>query len=113
MDPFLGFDESPPHVLLEDDNEIELGIIHPILEEIIQTVVSDKNEVQQLDDLQKFVEIQMEKVNQESEAEKLNDMVKNIVIECATDSVFRSDSNKSKYKKKYNLNHQCDVCNKR
>lgn len=96
MDPFLGFDESPPHVLLEDDNEIELGIIHPILEEIIQTVVSDKNEVHQLNDLQKFVEIQMEKVNQESEAEKLNDMVKNIVIECATDSIFRSDPNKSK-----------------
>ena len=48
----LGFEASPPHVLLEDDNETELGIIHPILEDIIQTVVSDKNEVHQFDKIE-------------------------------------------------------------
>ena len=73
----LLIDENPPRLLLEDDDEIQLEIVEPILEEIIRKCV-DKSE-----GLQHFTELDEE----ETETEKDQNLIKSIILSCVGNAI--------------------------
>ena len=75
----LFIDENPPRLLLEDDDEIQLEIVEPILEEIIRKCVekSENKGVQQLTELD----------DEETETEKDENLIKSIILSCVGNAI--------------------------
>ena len=75
----LLIDENPPRLLLEDDDEIQLEIVEPILEEIIRKCVekSENKGVQQLTELD----------DEETETEKDENLIKSIILSCVGNAI--------------------------
>lgn len=79
----LVIDHDLPELLLEDDDEVELCIVRPILE----TVVSNVVELSRFKDLQKLVEINMEEVAFEEKEKQKLEMMHEILLGCISRAV--------------------------
>ena len=54
----LAFDEELPTVLMEDDNENELAIVQPIVQDLLNDVIQQSS----LKNLQELVDLTLEQV---------------------------------------------------
>ena len=80
------FDEDLPTVIMEDDNETELGIVQPILNDILTEIVNRNC----LKNLQDFVDLTLEQVAEETHEK----FFENLIETCVKNAVDLSENSK-------------------
>ena len=82
----LVFDEELPTVLMEDDNENELAIVQPIVQDLLSDVISQSC----LKNLQGLVDLTIEQVAEETHEK----FFESILVKCIEDAVQRVEKSK-------------------
>lgn len=85
--------ESPPSILMEEDDEIELCIIRPILEDLINKVPKEHS----ITSLKRFVAMNMEQVQLEKEQTMNQHMVEDILLDVIGKAVTKAKTKKGNF----------------
>lgn len=75
----LAFDEELPTVLMEDDNENELAIVQPIVQDLLNDVIQQSS----LKNLQELVDLTLEQVAEETHEK----FFETLLAKCINDAV--------------------------
>ena len=76
----LAFDEELPTVLMEDDNENELAIVQPIVQDLLSDVIQQSS----LKNLQELVDLTLEQVAEETHEK----FFESLLAKCINDAVI-------------------------
>lgn len=80
--------QSPPNILMEEDSEVELEIVRPILNDLVSNVVTEIG----LNHLQRLVALNSEQIHAEQTKMKEKEMFEDLLAKCISDAVERVET---------------------